>query len=199
MVQIAQARFGLVTIPVLQLQEMAPAQVLQNPSPAQLLPQDLSSRHKPNPVLDPNYDRFAQAPETGASCWSIASGAGIELADFYKWNTVLGTGGENCNTQIWPNYYYCVRVAGTTPSAPVITSSAPTTTSSAPKPTKTQTGYPTNCTKWVETKDGDSCWAIANANGIDSTLFYSLNAVLGEGGANCETQIWPTYLYCVAT
>lgn len=149
--------------------------------------------------IDPNCNSFAQAPETGASCWSIANGAGIDLADFYKWNTGLGSNGENCNTQIWPQYYYCVGVATTTSKAPTTTTKAPATTSSAPKPARTQTGFPSNCTKWVEAKDGDSCWAISNANGIDANLFYKLNPVLGEGGVNCGSQIWPTYFYCLAT
>lgn len=142
--------------------------------------------------IDPNCNAFAQAPETGASCWSIANGAGVDLANFYKWNTVLGPNGENCNTQIWPQYYYCVGVATTS-------STAPTPTSSAPLPARTQAGFPSNCKKWVEAKDGDSCWAISNANGIDLNVFYTLNPVLGEGGTNCGTQIWPTYFYCLAT
>ena len=89
MVQIAQARFGLVTIPVLQLQEMAPAQVLQNPSPAQLLPQDLPSRHKPNPVSiqivivsrkRPRLEhRAGPLPAAQASSWPISTDGTLSL------------------------------------------------------------------------------------------------------------------------
>ncbi|KAH7080631.1 hypothetical protein BKA63DRAFT_488368 [Paraphoma chrysanthemicola] len=153
----------------------------------------------PGDGTSPSSTKPITTPETGASCWSIANGAGVDLANFYKWNTGLGSNGENCNTQIWLQYYYCVGVATTTSNAPTTTSKAPTTTSSAPKPARTQAGFPSNCTKWVEAKDGDSCWAISNANGVDTNLFYKLNPVLGEGGANCGTQIWPTYSYCLAT
>lgn len=168
-----------------------------NSTPTKPITSATSTTGVPKPTqtqagIDPNCNRFVRAPETGATCTSIASGARVELADFYKWNTVLGPNGDNCNTQIWPQYYYCVRVAATT------TSNAPTTTSSVPKPNKTQTGFASNCTRWVEAKDGDSCWAITNGNGVDANVFYKLNPVLGEGGANCGTQIWPTYSYCLA-
>ena len=139
-----------------------------------------------------NCNKFERADQPGDGCWAIASRAGVELADFYKWNTMLGAEGENCNTQIWPDYYYCVGVAA------AVTSQAPTTTASAPLPTKTQAGFASNCTKWVEAKSGDYCWALANDNGITSEKLYELNTALGPNGENCETQIWPEYFYCIS-
>lgn len=168
-----------------------------SPSPTKPVASASSTTGVPKPTqtqsgIDPNCNRFLKAGETGETCWSMANRVNIPLSDFYKWNTVLGANGENCNTQMWPNYYYCVRVQTTS------SSTAPSTTSTAPKPTKTQSGFPSDCKKWVEAQKGDSCWALANANNVALDQFYKLNPVLGTDGANCGTQIWPEYFYCLA-
>lgn len=123
---------------------------------------------------------------------SLANNAGIELSQLYKWNTVLGVNGENCSTQIWPGYYYCVGTATRTTSQP------PTSTVVAALPTQTQQGFPTNCKMWMATKSGDTCWSIGNDNGIALEVLYALNPVLGANGENCGTQVWPEYSYCLA-
>ncbi|KAI4700641.1 hypothetical protein J4E81_003602 [Alternaria sp. BMP 2799] len=138
--------------------------------------------------IDPNCNKFA----TGASCWEIANSAGIELSQLYGWNTVLGANGENCGTQIWAGYYYCVGTATPTTSQPA------TSTVVAPLPTQTQGGFPANCKRWMVTKSGDTCWSIGNDNGIALEVLYALNPVLGSDGENCGTQIWPEYAYCLA-
>ncbi len=139
--------------------------------------------------IDPNCNKFT----TGDSCWAIANAAGIDLAQLYKWNTVLGENGENCETQIWPGYYYCIGISTSTTEPP------PSTTTSAPQPTKTQDGFPANCKKYVQAKSGDTCWSISNDNGIGLEQLYNLNPILGPDGENCGTQIWPEYYYCLAT
>ena len=138
--------------------------------------------------IDPSCNKFA----SGGSCWEIANNAGIELSQLYKWNTVLGVNGENCSTQIWPGYYYCVGTATRTTSQP------PTSTVVAALPTQTQQGFPTNCKMWMATKSGDTCWSIGNDNGIALEVLYALNPVLGANGENCGTQVWPEYSYCLA-
>lgn len=140
-----------------------------------------------------NYNRWAMA-ESGIGCWDMANNAGIDLSLFYTWNPILGPAGEKCGTEIWPDYYYSIGVSGST------TSQAPTSTSlTTPKPTNTQAGIPCSCTKFYEAKSGDSCWQVANDNGIELSLFYSLNPVLGAGGEDCGTMLWPKYFYCIAT
>ncbi|OHE94890.1 LysM domain-containing protein [Colletotrichum orchidophilum] len=67
------------------------------------------------------------------------------------------------------------------------------------KPTATQAGIPANCCKFVEALAGSSCWQLANDDGIDMSVLFALNPVLGSQGENCGTQIWPNYFYCIAT
>ncbi|EUC34225.1 carbohydrate-binding module family 50 protein [Bipolaris victoriae FI3] len=138
----------------------------------------------------------------GASCWAIITDSGVAASDFYAWNPVLGSQGENCGTQIWPGYSYCIgvsAVAAPTPTASASrtsTTSAPSTTGPA-KPSETQAGIVGNCNKFVRAGDGDGCWKLANDAGIESALFYKWNPVVGANGENCGTQIWPGYYYCV--
>lgn len=139
--------------------------------------------------ISKDCSKFEEA-KGGDSCWAIANRAGIELSSLYAWNTGLGATGENCGTQIWPGYFYCVGVA---------TGPTPTTTPTGPAlPTQTQQGFPKDCKKYVAAKSGDSCWALANGNGVTPEKLYELNPVLGSKGENCGTQIWPGYYYCLS-
>lgn len=144
-----------------------------------------------------NCNRWAMAV-SGVGCWDMANTAGIDLSLFYTWNPILGPAGENCGTQIWPDYYYCTGVSATSTTQAPTTTSTTTTSSTAPKPTNTQAGIPSSCTGFYQAKSGDGCWQIANDNGIALNLFYSLNPVLGAAGENCGTQIWPDYYYCIS-
>ncbi|CZT06464.1 uncharacterized protein RAG0_12165 [Rhynchosporium agropyri] len=141
-----------------------------------------------------NCNKWVKAA-SGNGCWQLATDAGIDISLFYLWNPVLGASGENCGTKIWPDYYYCVGISSTTTTPPATT----TKPSSPPKPTVTQAGIPNNCVKFVEALSGASCWQLATDNGLELSRFYSLNPVLGKGGENCGTSIWPNYFYCVAT
>lgn len=51
--------------------------------------------------------KYAQAQQ-GDTCASFAAANGIQPMDLYERNTALGTQGENCGTQFWGGYYYCV-------------------------------------------------------------------------------------------
>jgi LysM repeat protein len=136
--------------------------------------------------------KFERA-STGDGCWAMANRAGVELSSFYKWNSVLGIDGEQCTSQFWPDYYYCVGVATAS------TTADPTTTSFLSRPIKTQPGFPADCKKWIEAKEGDSCWAIKDDNNVALEQLYTLNPVLGENGVNCGTKLWPEYSYCLST
>lgn len=152
---------------------------------------------KPTPTHDgtaANCNSWVQA-ESGDSCWQLATDAGIELASFYAWNTALGADGADCGTMIWPGYYYCTGVSAA--SSPTTTAAPPATTTAPAKPTQTQAGIPASCNKFAEALAGASCWQLATDNGVELSLFYSWNPVLGSAGENCGTQIWPNYFYCV--
>lgn len=58
-----------------------------------------------------NCAQFARAPVSGASCWQLANDNGLTLDQFYRLNPVVGPEGENCGTQIWPEYYYCIALS----------------------------------------------------------------------------------------
>lgn len=49
-----------------------------------------------------NCDRFYMVG-TGDSCWDIAAGAGISLAQFYAWNPAVGA---DC-AGLWLGHYVC--------------------------------------------------------------------------------------------
>ncbi|KAK1579648.1 LysM domain-containing protein [Colletotrichum navitas] len=168
--------------------------------PASTASATASSVPKPTPQhegTDPSCNKWTQATE-GAGCWQLATDAGVDLALFYKWNPVLGADGENCGTMIWPTYYYCVGVSSAA-TTPTTTMAPPATTTAPAKPTNTQAGIPDNCSRFAQAEAGASCWQLANDNGIDMSVLFALNPVLGPAGENCGTQIWPTYYYCIAT
>ncbi|GKT66394.1 LysM domain-containing protein [Colletotrichum tofieldiae] len=159
-----------------------------------------SSVPKPTPQhegTDPNCNKWTQAGD-GAGCWQLATDAGIDLALFYSWDPVLGAAGENCGTMIWPTYYYCVGVSTGSGTTPTTTLAPPATTTAPAKPTNTQAGIPDNCSKFAQAGDGASCWQLPTDNGIEMSVLFALNPVLGPAGENCSTQIWPTYYYCIA-
>ncbi|GKT82051.1 lysM domain-containing protein [Colletotrichum tofieldiae] len=99
---------------------------------------------------------------------------------------------------IWPTYYYCVGVSTGSGTTPTTTLAPPATTTAPAKPTNTQAGIPDNCSKFAQAGDGASCWQLPTDNGIEMSVLFALNPVLGPAGENCSTQIWPTYYYCIA-
>ncbi|KXH42795.1 LysM domain-containing protein [Colletotrichum salicis] len=146
-----------------------------------------SSVPKPTPQhegTDPNCNKWTQAGD-GAGCWQLATDAGIDLALFYSWNPVLGAAGENCGTMIWPTYYYCVGISTGSGTTPTTTVAPPATTTAPAKPPNTQAGIPDNCSKFAQAGDGASCWQLATDNGIEMSVLFALNPVLGPAGENC--------------
>lgn len=131
-------------------------------------------------------------PEAGDGCEKFASEKGITSAQLYSWNGVLGSHGENCSTQFFLGYYYCI--AGPAPSS--TTSGSTTPTSPVPVPSPTQAGIVTNCNSYTQAKDGEYCYLFAQEHGISTDNLYAWNTVLGSGGANCDTEFWSGYYYC---
>ncbi|KAK8048097.1 LysM domain-containing protein [Apiospora saccharicola] len=55
-------------------------------------------------------NKYGQAP-AGDWCTAFADRYSIPYEQFYAWNTVLGTSGENCGGSFWGTYWYCIGVA----------------------------------------------------------------------------------------
>lgn len=69
--------------------------------------------------------------------------------------------------------------------------------SNAPSPT--QTGIVTGCSAYAQAATpGQGCSDFAVANSITSAQLYAWNTVLGVGGAECGTQFFLGYYYCIA-
>ncbi|KAJ9143047.1 LysM domain-containing protein [Pleurostoma richardsiae] len=129
--------------------------------------------------------------KSGDSCANIASANGILLADFYTWNTGVGS---SCQT-LWADTYYCVGIIGQT--MPATSTAATSTTSSSGNgittPTPTQAGMTSSCNKFYMTETGDSCAVIASTYGISLSDFYAWNTGVGS---NCQS-LWADTYYCV--
>lgn len=61
--------------------------------------------------LAQNCNHIAAA-KAGDGCYSFAQEYSITTAQLYTWNPVLGSNGENCDTQFWAGEGYCVGVNG---------------------------------------------------------------------------------------
>lgn len=125
----------------------------------------------------------------GDTCASIASGAGITLANFYAWNSGVGSG---CSS-LWLGYYVCTGVQGST--APTATQTTTTTTAGngISTPTPTQGGMTTKCNAFHLVKEGDTCASIASAAGITLGDFNAWNPGAGSG---CSS-LWLGYYVCI--
>ncbi|KAI4233605.1 MAG: hypothetical protein LQ349_004318 [Xanthoria aureola] len=124
----------------------------------------------------PSYcNKYGQA-QPGTSCSAFASSNQVSPNDLYAWNPILGASGTNCNTQLFAGYYYCTGIA---------------------VPSPIQAGSAGNCNNYAEAVDGDYCFKFAQDKGITTDQLYTWNTVLGAGGANCGTQFFKGYWYCV--
>lgn len=130
-------------------------------------------------------------PEDGDGCEKFAADHAITPAQLYAWNGVLGLKGENCGTQFFLGYYYCIE--GPAPTSTSI-SSSPT---SSPVPSPTQSGISPKCNEYAQAEDGDYCYLFAQEHGISTDDLYAWNTVLGTDGANCGTLFWAGYYYCI--
>ncbi|MCJ1307825.1 hypothetical protein MMC25_001473 [Agyrium rufum] len=142
--------------------------------------------------IAPNCNEYAQAV-SGDSCSKFASDNNITPTNLYAWNSVLGAAGVNCNTELFSGYYYCIGVQ----IAPTTTIFAPPATSTVVVPSPTQTGIIPSCNLFAEAVSGDYCSIFAQENDITSDQLYTWNTVLGANGANCNTEFWAGYYYCV--
>ncbi|GAB7348916.1 hypothetical protein MBLNU459_g7604t2 [Dothideomycetes sp. NU459] len=138
-------------------------------------------------------DKYAEAV-SGDYCTKFATDNDITTAQLYAWNAVLGPNGENCSTELFVGYSYCVGVSGSTTTTTPTSTSTTATSSAIP----TQSGIAANCDKIVEAKSGDYCTEFAQNNDITTTQLYTWNPILGSSGQNCSTELQAGYGYCVA-
>ncbi|KAL8699133.1 MAG: hypothetical protein Q9201_006182 [Fulgogasparrea decipioides] len=122
--------------------------------------------------------KFVKA-QSGDYCTKFAQANNITPDQLYSWNTVLGSGGSNCDTQFFLGYYYCVAA-----TPPVV-------------PSPTQAGIASNCNKYKIAQSGDYCSKFAQDNSVSTDDLYAWNPVLGSGGSNCNTQFFLGYYYCI--
>ncbi|KAH6653368.1 hypothetical protein BKA67DRAFT_593299 [Truncatella angustata] len=54
-------------------------------------------------------NKYGQAQD-GDWCSLFAERYALAYADFYSWNSVLGSNGENCRGSFWATYWYCIGV-----------------------------------------------------------------------------------------
>lgn len=78
------------------------------------------------------------------------------------------------------------------------TATTATTTSSVPALTSpdkpTMTGTVSNCNKWYDVVEGDSCWSVEQAFGITQEQFLAWNPAVSS---DCETNFQVGVSYCV--
>ncbi|SPQ21516.1 05f4d12e-4c34-47ca-9eeb-bd15fa2afc2d [Thermothielavioides terrestris] len=82
-----------------------------------------------------------------------------------------------------------------TPSL-IVTTGLNINPTAAPQPT--QPGIAASCTAYSRAAAGDTCASFAAKNAVAPDQLYAWNPVLGAGGADCATEFWAGYYYCVA-
>jgi len=140
-----------------------------------------------------NCNQYAQA-QSGDYCSKFASENNITPDELYQWNTILGGEGANCTSMFWAGYYYCIGISGTKPAT---TTTPPISTSTPIAPSPTQSGIVADCDLYAQATSGDYCSKFAADNSITTTELYLWNAVLGPDGANCNSDFYAGYYYCV--
>lgn len=133
------------------------------------------------PGIVDDCDSFYKV-QSGDQCDSIAQKHSISVAQFRAWNTEINASCSN----LWADYYVCVRVPGAT--------TPPTTTTTGPAPSNSplMPGVVASCNRFYKVQSGDGCDVIAQKNGITTAQLRSWNA---EINASC-TNLWADYYIC---
>ncbi|KUI67451.1 hypothetical protein VM1G_02901 [Cytospora mali] len=164
---------------------------------------------------------------TGATCASLAAAASyvnatvnftVTTVQFLAWNPHINGICDNLQA----GDYYCTSAPGGLyiPPAPPANSSyddssqsrggnvgsdAGSGTGLSPSgvgsnaPSPTQTGIAAGCSAYAQADTpGQGCADFAAANGITPAQLYAWNTVLGPGGADCGTQFFLGYYYCIS-
>lgn len=127
-------------------------------------------------------ERFSLSGPSGGTCSGYSRDRGLSLAQLYAWNRGLGVRGENCASRFANNMNYCIGVSGPLPP---------------PNNGAVQPGVLTTCWRYGQAPSGDTCSAFAQRFGISIGQLSQWNPVLGSNGANCHSNFWAEYWYCV--
>ncbi|KAK3390168.1 hypothetical protein B0H63DRAFT_519403 [Podospora didyma] len=133
--------------------------------------------------------------QSGDTCSSVASGAGISLSQFLAWNPAVSS---DCSTNFWLGQAYCVGVSSSTTATSStsrpLTSTAATSSTPASPPGPTHTGQPSNCNAWHLVQSGNTCTSVASSHGITLAQFLAWNPAVS---ADCTANFWLGQAYCV--
>ncbi|KAJ5757764.1 uncharacterized protein N7511_006458 [Penicillium nucicola] len=135
------------------------------------------------------------------TCATVAADFGITEVQFQSWNPAISS---DCTSGFWAEEAYCVGVS--TSSSSIISSIATSATlvssttalassTSVIVPGPTQTGIPSNCSKYYVAQSGDDCATVAAAYGITEAQFLAWNPAVSS---DCESGFWADEAYCVA-
>lgn len=123
-IRVAAVAFGLLLLPVIQAQDSSP----NGPT---------------FPNIAPNCNAYHTVVD-GDGCWSISQAYEITVDQFYEWNPDIA---DDCGTNFWPGYAYCVGVGPAPPSSlssTPVTCSCSTTTASISSTSSTSTTHSTS-------------------------------------------------------
>ncbi|KZL71567.1 hypothetical protein CI238_12141 [Colletotrichum incanum] len=105
--------------------------------------------------------------KAGNTCASLETQYSITHAQFLAWNPAVS---NNCVTNFWPDYAYCVGLASSHP------------------------GTVSNCNLWHVVRSGNTCATLESQYGITHAQFIAWNSAVSS---DCVTNFWPDYAYCV--
>ena len=88
-------------------------------------------------------------------------------------------------------------ISGT--SVSLLITSQPLGANPTAAPAPAQVGIVSNCNQYSQAVTGDECATFASKNDITPAELYEWNAALGTNGANCTTNLWVGYYYCIGT
>jgi LysM repeat protein len=170
----------------------------------------------------PSACQLSQVPSSGnTSCDSVA--ASLSSANLTVTVTTLLNWNPNINglcDSLTPGDYICAGPPGGTyiPPAPPLDSSsdqsqqrgggdgsstgtfgnATVQCTSAQEPAPVQDNILASCKSWCQAYPDDYCYQFAQETNITTNELFKWNPVLGDGGANCQTQFQAGYWYCVS-
>lgn len=129
--------------------------------------------------------------KSGDNCGTLESLYKITHAQFLTWNPAVS---NDCITNFWPDYAYCVGISSTVPTTTTKPTTPTTTAQITSPPGPTFTGTPANCNNWYTIQKGDDCGVVEKKFGITHDQFTAWNPAVSK---DCVTNFWPDYSYCV--